>query len=199
MNHVILHADPAIPRQLQALSAAVAAYVAVLAGTDATATPVTHITPAAPPAPPPASTTASADAETSGEANTSILPTVDATGLPWDARIHADPASIIGSGHWRKKRNLKDEAFIATVEAELRARSAGTTPPPPPPAGTEGALDFDGFMAWVGAQMPTGKLNFGHISKACADLGLANVAAAKDQPNMVPLLKSALDAVIAAS
>jgi hypothetical protein len=44
---------------------------------------------------------------------------LDKTGLPWDARIHAESKNKIADGTWRKKRNL-DPALLATVEAELR-------------------------------------------------------------------------------
>lgn len=58
----------------------------------------------------------------------------DTSGLPWDKRIHSDPATKTDKGVWRKKRNV-DAALVAQVTAELLA-GAGVTPTPPaaPPA-----------------------------------------------------------------
>lgn len=44
---------------------------------------------------------------------------LDAKGMPWDNRIHAESKGKIADGTWRKKRNL-DPTVLATVEAELR-------------------------------------------------------------------------------
>ena len=55
---------------------------------------------------------------------------VDADGLPWDERIHAPSKGQNKDGTWRKKKKLED-AFVAGVEAELRA---GTTAPAAPSA-----------------------------------------------------------------
>lgn len=68
---------------------------------------------------------------------------VDATGLPWDKRIHSSSKAKNADGSWRKLRGLNDGALVARVEAELRARTAaGAEPaqstvavPTPPPAG----------------------------------------------------------------
>ena len=64
---------------------------------------------------------------------------LDAKGMPWDNRIHAESKGKIADGTWRKKRNL-DPTLLATVEAELRQLmgAPGVTPlapavPAPPP------------------------------------------------------------------
>lgn len=44
---------------------------------------------------------------------------LDAKGLPWDNRIHAESKGKIADGTWRKKRNL-DPTLLASVETELR-------------------------------------------------------------------------------
>jgi hypothetical protein len=112
-----------------------------------------------------------------GEATTAVAPTVatvpagtavngapvvpppafDKTGLPWDARIHSAGANRINEsdGTWRKKRGVSDQ-MMATVEAELRARSGAVpsapvaapvplppvnpVPVPPPPAFVPGTV-----------------------------------------------------------
>lgn len=102
----------------------------------ATSSSTTVPTPIAPPTVPeaPAPAPAADDA-----APTSPAPAVDASGLPWDERIHSGNKALVQDGTWRQKRGLNDPAFKARVEAELRAR-VGQIPPPlpvvpvPPPA-----------------------------------------------------------------
>lgn len=74
------------------------------------APPAVPVAPAVPPVPPvvPILPQASATA-----------PELDVTGLPWDARIHAETKSKNKDGSWRSKRNM-DKAFLATIEAQLR-------------------------------------------------------------------------------
>lgn len=89
--------------------------------------------PASAPTPPPVPEVAAGPAS----------PTVDITGLPWDARIHAANRSTNQDGSWRQRRGLNDDALKNRIEAELRAcvgASAGSTPAgsvasvAPPPA-----------------------------------------------------------------
>jgi len=69
-------------------------------------------------------TVADDDGDDNAPANTAA-PAFDSAGLPWDARIHSASKATVKDGTWRKVRNA-DAATVATVEAELRAR---TTPP----------------------------------------------------------------------
>lgn len=58
-----------------------------------------------------------------GQSGAAILPNgveLDAAGLPWDTRINPESRAKIANGTWRKRPKL-DAAFVATVEAELRA------------------------------------------------------------------------------
>lgn len=103
---------------------AAASPIAPAASQDGAATTTTSA-PTAPAAP---STAASAPA-----AQPSPAGAVDATGLPWDARIHSSPPKTREDGKWRKKRNLDDAVFIASVEAELRGATPATLSAPPPP------------------------------------------------------------------
>ena len=84
-------------------------------------------------APPPPANTAPITT-TSGVASSptaTLTPGVDldAKGMPWDNRIHAESKGKIADGTWRKKRNL-DPTLLATVEAELRQLmgAPGVTP-----------------------------------------------------------------------
>lgn len=53
---------------------------------------------------------------------------VDSEGFPWDARIHSSSKELNKSGEWRQKRNL-DKAFLAQVQAEIRANIAAASIP----------------------------------------------------------------------
>lgn len=50
----------------------------------------------------------------------------DASGLPWDERIHAGTRALNKDGTWRTKRNV-DPTLLQAVEAELRAGLAEAT------------------------------------------------------------------------
>lgn len=54
-------------------------------------------------------------------------PSVDASGLPWDERIHASSKATTEAGLWRKKRGLQ-EGEAERVEAELRKLMAIPSP-----------------------------------------------------------------------
>ena len=69
-------------------------------------------------APPPPANTAPITT-TPGVASSAAGVDLDAKGMPWDNRIHAESKGKIADGTWRKKRNL-DPALVASVEAELR-------------------------------------------------------------------------------
>ena len=60
-------------------------------------------------------------------------PSVDASGLPWDARIHSESKATVSDGTWRKRRNV-DAALVKQVEAELRGEAPTTADIPAPPA-----------------------------------------------------------------
>lgn len=113
--------------------------------------PVASAAPIAPPpAPTPVSVTPASPASPAPAAS-SPAPShgveTDKTGLPWDARIHAETKTKNADQTWRKKRGV-DPNLVVTVEAELRAlmgvapapsaapveQQSAPTPPPPPAA-----------------------------------------------------------------
>jgi len=65
--------------------------------------------------------------------------TVDAAGLPWDARIHSGAKSKLANGNWKLLRGV-DPALVSSVEAELRGTpkpaevATDPSPAPVPPA-----------------------------------------------------------------
>jgi hypothetical protein len=85
------------------------------------------LAPSIPPAPP------AADAPPVPNASGLEL---DANGLPWDGRVHAESKGKIADGTWRKKRGV-DQALVTEVEARLRELAAipaaGVAMPPAVP------------------------------------------------------------------
>ncbi len=79
-------------------------------------------------APPPLPVPLPADSDDNGAVDASA-PALDVEGLPWDARIHGKTKTRNQDGSWRKRRGV-DDAAVAAVEAELRAR---LSPPMPVP------------------------------------------------------------------
>lgn len=56
----------------------------------------------------------------------------DSSGLPYDARIHAETRGVNKDGTWKRRRNVSDE-IVDAVTAELRA-TVGTAAPVATPA-----------------------------------------------------------------
>jgi hypothetical protein len=87
-----------------------------------------------PPAPaaPAEPTSAAASVETGSAAQAALSstpdasrqPTVDKTGLPWDARIHSSSKALNADGTWRKRKGLNDDGLVKRIEDELRAAMA---------------------------------------------------------------------------
>lgn len=89
-------------------------------------------------------------------------PTKDATGLPWDARIHSTPASLTAKGVWRSKRGV-DDALVASVTAELKGAVLPAAPPAPPapaplptPSTTPSPTPYESFAAWISDHLAKG-------------------------------------------
>lgn len=97
--------------------------------------PAANIPP--PPPPPPPAAAAVAPANSAAAAAPVVSSELDADGLPWDARIHANTKARNANNTWRTKRGLP-AGMLETITAELRvmypARTAGAVPPPPPAA-----------------------------------------------------------------
>ena len=124
-------AAPALP--LPVLSTAVAAAATTALGTPGPLLPGAASPIALPPGPAGAAPTMSAAPSNPAAGGTVEL---DASGLPWDARIHAPGKGKTQANKWRKKKDL-DASVVATVEAELRqlmsiGRPAAASSEPPP-------------------------------------------------------------------
>lgn len=92
----------------------------------------------------PAPPTAPAAAAPSAAPTTPAGVELDASGLPWDVRIHSGSRTRTADGKWRMKKGINDAALVRRVEEELRALMAL-------PAGGVPPLDF---AALVPPQVP---------------------------------------------
>lgn len=132
---------------------------------------------------------------------------VDASGLPWDARIHASSKAFLArpKGTWKKKRNL-DPALLASVEAELRATMAVPSPtaatpappvmevptetgtPTPPPAPTPEPVtakgEIDTFPKLIQAITANG-IDTEKVNAACKSAGLQALPLLAARPDLV--------------
>lgn len=140
---------------------------------------------------------------------------VDATGLPWDGRIHASGEGGAkpknADGKWRKKRGLNDAALVAKVEAELRATMQGVaaapapvpTPPPAamlptppqmptppaPPAAPQPQADPTNFvelMARVTPRMVDNTVPKDALTQAAGAYGVPSVPMLANRPDLIP-------------
>jgi hypothetical protein len=110
-------------------SAAVIAHV--LSNLPADASVVTApVAPAIPMPVPPMPANGGGDDDDDGPAN-AAAPAVDASGLPWDERIHAKTKATTETGMWRKRRGV-DAATVTAIEAQLRAAAGAVVPPVAP-------------------------------------------------------------------
>jgi hypothetical protein len=118
---------------IEGSASALAAILAMLPG-DASVSVATPAAPAMPGIPPMPANPNGGDDGDDDTGPVAAVPdgAVDTAGLPWDERIHAKTKATIGDGTWRKKRGV-DDATVAAVEAELRARSAPPMPAVAPP------------------------------------------------------------------
>lgn len=118
-------------------------------------------------------------------------PATDATGLPWDERIHSAGKTLNADGTWRLRRNV-DDAVRQAVEAELRGTLepvAAVAPPPPPPpappaapvadekpapAASQPEMTFAELVKLVADGVNSGKWAQSAVLKTVAEVGTAN-------------------------
>ena len=119
-----------------------------LGGTPAPAQ--TFVQPSAPMAP----QTSQQDDDDNGAPDANA-PSVDATGLPWDERIHAKSKAINKDGTWKSRRGVQP-VEVSRVEAELRAAVQHQAPaaPPAPQAPMAPAVPAWAGQAPVAPQAP---------------------------------------------
>lgn len=122
-----------ITLHLNGSASALAAFLATVPENliDGTATAPASTPVPQPVAIPPMPALSGDDGEDDGPVN-SAAPATDASGMPWDARIHASTKGTNEDGTWRKKRKV-DATLVAAVEAELRGNAAPVATPMPAP------------------------------------------------------------------
>lgn len=114
--------------------------------------------------------------------------TIDATGIPYDARIHSDPPQMTTKNVWRKKRGVAD-TLVANVTAELKAKAGSVAQPPAaatppalapiaPPAAAPLAPpplvqdDYTKFVTFLSSHMaPAGRLTPEYVNDYLAACG----------------------------
>lgn len=135
--------------------------------------------------------------------------TVDANGLPWDARIHSSGKTLLADDTWRLKRGVPDDEREA-IEAELKqlmaipvppapavdaasqaaevALAVASAPPPPPPApSAKITLMPQLIKAITGAE-----LGAMMVTEAVKSVGLENISQLGARPDLVPAVAEAL-------
>lgn len=130
--------------------------------------------------------------------------TVDAAGLPWDARIHSGAKTKLANGNWKLLRGV-DPALVASVEAELRgdpkpapsaaepATSTGAPPapvappvsPPTPPAASAAPKPITNAAELVAAVMDK-RFTTDQVNAACRAVGIDNVASLLAKQDKLP-------------
>lgn len=128
---------------------------------------------------------------------------VDADGLPHDPRIHAGTKGKNKDGRWTAKRGLNDAAFVARVQADLRALMAAPVPPsmpalPPLPAPSADAAtpapaeapagphNFATLMVAVGPHLQSGRVTQQMLGDACRSVGVQSLPLLSARPDLVP-------------
>jgi len=138
--------------------------------------------------------------------------TLDAAGLPWDARIHSSSKERIANGTWKIKRGV-DRNLVAQFQAEYLGKSptpiseptvtpkvevTDNVPPPPPPppppfqlpsdtAGTAPATYAELMQRVVQSKTPIAS-----VQVEASKLGLASFALLAQRTDLIPAVAEAL-------
>lgn len=133
--------------------------------------------------------------------------TLDKSGLPWDARIHASSKAMNANGTWRGKRGVLP-AVITNVEAELRqvlaipapSPAPGTTaaaPPPPPASTADVEKQYIDLFGRASSAMSAGKLTQEQLQKCCEAVGLPSFPMLGNRLDLVAPIAQLIDGIIA--
>ena len=112
---------------------------------------------------------------------------LDADGIPWDTRIHADSKAKIADGTWRKRRKL-DPEYLASVMAELKACSN----PEPTVGDTPTTVNHSELLQKMVDDFASGALNIFTVSNTLLELGLSNLKEAEGNPELIQEIASKL-------
>ena len=124
---------------------------------------------------------------------------VDASGLPWDERIHAGGRAKNKDGTWRSRRGVNDEAKVRAIEAELRqamaAPQAAAVPQAPVPQAAP-VPTFASLMVKTQRLRASAALDDARLASMLGDLQLSGLGQLAARPDLVPALDAMLDAVL---
>lgn len=140
---------------------------------------------------------------------------VDATGIPWDSRIHASTKALSQDGTWRARRNV-DAGTKAKIEAELRATmgapvAAAVTAAPvlptlpaapaatmPPLPGANVETPFTKFVQFIVEQTTAGTINDAWVKQVMDNYGIADGSLQNlaHRPDLIPTIEAAVRAAL---
>lgn len=90
----------------------------------------------------------------------------DATGAPWDERIHSSSRTLIADGTWKMKRGAKVSERAPPEGFPLAAQSVAAPPAPP--------MLFNEIMRFYAANALGGKLGHADMDAMAAHVGAAS-------------------------
>lgn len=153
--------------------------------------------------------------------NPDAAPSRDATGLPWDARIHSSTKGVNQDGSWKKRRGVQD-AEVTRIEAEIRATLSDATPAIPPPAtfqtqvappvppppsvappapppapATAGVNSFIAFLGRMTAAIAAKQMVVADSAVVCQALGIAGLPLLAQRVDLLPIVEMYVDQRIA--
>jgi hypothetical protein len=148
---------------------------------------VTNVSP--PPPPPPALAQGNASAAV---ATTNPAPTVevDATGLPWDPRIHASTKTKTAKNVWTRRRGVEDDVFNQ-VEAQLKAAMAIPAPPAnvavqQQQVATDAPPTFPTLMTFITERVSAQRLSQADVQAAVQSVGLESLNLVMSRADLIP-------------
>ena len=95
-------------------------------------------------------------------------PELDASGVPWDPRIHATTKTRTAKDMWKKKRGIDDEVFNS-VMAELQS----------------GGINHTQLLDKIISQVAEGLVSIFTVQDALTELGLQSINDASGNPDMI--------------
>lgn len=172
------------------------------------------------PAPPPAHVATAPTAPAAPQTVANGGATHDASGLPYDGRIHSSTRAFTADGMWRKRRGV-DDVTMGEVERQLRAATVYVPPapvaaaaalvpmppgvvtvaadvpvPPAPPVAPVAPLGFGDLAVKFGDAMVSRALTQQHIAAACRAAGLETFNQLIHAPAGIPIVDAELSRVL---
>lgn len=181
--------------------------------------PHVEIPPPPPPPMPVANTAASTAPPAIPGASTAVtmynsFNDLDASGIPWDGRIHASSKAKNADGTWRLKRGV-DKTQVDSVTAELKrvmaapgpqlvpappvtaAPAATTAPPPPSAADPDLRAQYVQLIGRAAAAQGAGKITVAQVNSCLAAVGVESMQGLSNRLDLVTAAASLIDGIIA--